>query len=61
MNPDDHELSRFALTTPDDTAKTDLELRCLECDTHLCDMQVGDELNVLVGVARRHLATCDSN
>lgn len=42
-----------------DPVKTDLEMRCVHCDAHLCDVEHGDELTSLAGVALEH--SCEPN
>jgi hypothetical protein len=42
----------------DDSAKRDHELWCLACEEHLCDVEHGDELGILVDVAMDHVASC---
>lgn len=54
----DVELDWFQLTVSDDLVKTDLELLCLRCGTHLCDAEAGDTLQVLMNVATEHLDVC---
>jgi len=47
-------LSHFELRASTDIVKTDLELRCDECDEHLCDAEHDDTLSPLAGVAFDH-------
>ncbi len=47
-------LSRFEARVSDDTVKRDPELVCSRCDEVLCDIEHGDTLDVLVGVATDH-------
>lgn len=48
------------LRASDDPVKTDLELRCLECDEHLCDAEDGDVLSSLFGVVKDHVCEVKS-
>jgi hypothetical protein len=48
------ELRDFALRASSDIVKTDLELICERCGSHLCDAQHGDSLENLAGVALDH-------
>ena len=47
----------FVALASHDTAKIDLELVCAWCGGHVCDIESGDDLAILVGVARDHRAT----
>lgn len=42
----------------DDVVKTDLEVVCTRCDAHLCDVQHGDTLGTLAGLAYDHAVNC---
>lgn len=48
-------LERIVLQPADDSAKTDLELICERCNSHLCDAEAGDTLRVLASVALTHV------
>ena len=47
-------LGQFRLQASDDPVKTDLELTCQRCGMHVCDVEHGDTLLVLVETAERH-------
>lgn len=47
-------LRRFEPRQSDDPVKTDLELTCRECGLVLCDIQPGDDFNILVEMALEH-------
>lgn len=46
--------SRYETRQSEDELKTDLELTCVDCGTVLCDVEAGDQLDVLLNVAREH-------
>lgn len=48
-----HDL-QFVAKASDDAVKTDLELRCVYCDEHMCDIEHGDTLAVLIRVVGDH-------
>ena len=48
----------FETVASDDEVKTDLELTCMRCGGVVCDVEAGDDLHTLVGVATDHLTTC---
>ncbi|WP_396908067.1 hypothetical protein [Mycolicibacterium sp.] len=50
-------LSGFTLKVSDDPVKVDLEMICEGCDSHLCDVESGDTLDVLVNMAVSHSCT----
>lgn len=41
-----------------DPLKRDLELTCNVCKQHVCDVEHGDELTTLTGIARDHALDC---
>lgn len=41
----------------DDPVKQDLELTCTLCQKALCDIEDGDTLSVLTGMARDHMTS----
>ena len=47
---------RFIIQRSDDPAKRDMELMCPWCKERVCDVEDGDELGVLIGVAEDHEA-----
>jgi hypothetical protein len=47
-------LSQFLCLPPSDQAKTDLEVICLTCGTHLCDVEAGNDLGDLAATAACH-------
>jgi hypothetical protein len=47
-------LEQFQARRSDDPVKTDLELTCIRCDEHLCDIEDADTLRTLVSVALSH-------
>lgn len=49
------DLHQFFAQQSEDEVKIDLELWCSECDSLLCDIEAGDNLGVLVNVARDHI------
>jgi hypothetical protein len=51
--PDD-----FPFTVSDDSVKTDLEMRHKQCGELLCDVQDGDNFEILRSVAESHLENC---
>lgn len=50
----------FQARRSDDLAKCDLELICEACGEVVCDVEDGDDLEVLVSVAEDHSAACRS-
>ena len=48
------DLHQFEVKHSDDGAKHDMELHCTRCGEHLCDVEHGDTLDILVGMARDH-------
>lgn len=52
-------LAQFEARASDDAVKTDLELTCTTCGEHLCDIEHGDEMVVLVGVMLDHTCVDD--
>lgn len=54
-NEDVEQLEQFETLASDDSVKTDLELTCRVCRERVCDVEHGDTLSVLVGVAVDHL------
>jgi hypothetical protein len=48
-------LEQFETLQSDDEVKTDLELTCRECGEHVCDVEHGDTLGVLVRTADGHM------
>jgi hypothetical protein len=44
----------FEAKQSDDDLKRDLELTCAECGEVVCDIEPGDDLDVLVSVAQGH-------
>ncbi len=53
------ELENFVATASDDPLKRDLELVCTKCKEVVCDIEDGDGLHILVGVAQDHIAVCE--
>lgn len=51
-------LHQFIVRMSDDPVKADRELYCQKCNTHLCDVQDGDTMDVLVSVTRHHHHKC---
>ena len=51
-------LDDYKAVESDDSVKHDLELLCLRCAAHLCDVQHDDSLAVLVAVATDHEREC---
>lgn len=51
-------LADFEAVRSDDAVKTDLELTCLRCGAHVCDVENGDTLDVLARVAADHSKSC---
>lgn len=52
------DLSRYEARASDDPVKTDLELMCEDCGEHLCDIEHGDSIAVLVSVCNDHDGEC---
>jgi hypothetical protein len=50
-------LQFFEARQSDDDVKRDLELTCRTCHAHLCDIEPGDTLDVLVSVAEIHASS----
>lgn len=50
----DPRLERFECLQSDDDLKRDLELTCVDCGEHICDVEVGDGLGVLARTALDH-------
>lgn len=53
-------LDAFKCVGSDDPAKIDLELKCDECGEHLCDIEAGDDLDILLDVATDHTCRKDT-
>lgn len=53
------ELYYFEFVASDDGEKRDPEMRCTLCGEHLCDVEHGDTLDVIVAVADNHV--CDAS
>ncbi len=51
-------LERFIAKQAGDDVKTDLELTCTVCETHVCDIEANDNLRVLAASAAHHAVTC---
>lgn len=51
------ELRDFTLRASSDIVKTDLELICERCGSHICDAEHDDSLETLAGVALDHRRT----
>jgi hypothetical protein len=51
-------LDEYQPLQSDDDVKRDLELTHMPCGTHLCDVEPGDEMSVLVGMCAGHARTC---
>jgi len=49
------ELENFRLEDSDNPNKTDIELHCKRCKTHLCDLEGGDEVTLMFGVMVDHV------
>lgn len=49
-----HDLGQFVAKASDDEVKADLELRCVYCDAHICDIEHGDTLAVLARTVEDH-------
>lgn len=47
-------LDDFELVASDDPAKRELELTCLKCGAHVCDVEAGDGLQTLADMADAH-------
>jgi hypothetical protein len=54
-------LEYFIAKCADDSVKKDLELTCDLCQQHLCDIEAGDSLETLVGVASGHVCPGNAN
>lgn len=48
-------MAEFTCTASDDAVKVDLELVHNRCGERLCDVEHGDPLSVLIGVAEDHV------
>jgi hypothetical protein len=53
-------LEEFKTLASDDQVKTDLELIHLPCGEHLCDVQDGDTMTVLLAVVAAHVCGKDT-
>jgi len=47
-------MGKFECRQSDDDVKRDLELTCVVCGVHVCDVEAGDMLETLVAVAADH-------
>ncbi len=54
MAKDTMTLSDFEFVASDDSTKTDLEMVCLVCGEHLCDVEAEDSIATLAVTARVH-------
>lgn len=54
---DASQLDRFVVRQSNDPVKADPELTCDACGEHLCDVEPGDTLSVLVLTAHGHDCT----
>ena len=52
------DLWNYVATASDDPVKRDLELVCTKCKEVVCDIEDGDGLHTLVGVAHDHTEVC---
>jgi hypothetical protein len=52
-----HSFDDFRVVVSSDPVKTDPELWCWLCDTHLCDIEAEDTMGVLLQVITDHATT----
>lgn len=57
----DPRLERFECRASSDEVKRDLELICLDCEGHICDVEHGDGLGVLARTALDHADGCEGD
>lgn len=54
-------LDNFVCRASSDSVKTDLELTCRKCEEHICDVEDGDSIQVLMDVIENHQCTTEEN